>query len=221
MTTIIQVNLNKSRGAQDLLLHHAEELGAAVCVVSEPTRTPSSQQWFYSGNGLATLYISRIARHPAVLLTKGRSSVIIKYGNICIASCYISPNTDYNGYSDFLDELTILCSSILNNHYLLICGDFNAHATLWGSRSQNFKGDLLEDWVAQADVRLINTGNKPTFVSARGSSIIDLTWASPSLMKRIHHWSVRDDLESLSDHVYVTFKIDSLSKDLIVKRPPR
>ncbi|XP_071570610.1 uncharacterized protein [Temnothorax nylanderi] len=143
---IIQTNLNRSREAQDLLLHHAEELGALICVVSEPARTPSSQQWFRSDNGLAALFINgRAALHPAVLIAKGHSIVVIRYGNIYIASCYVSPNVDYNGYAGFLDELTTLCSGILNKH-LLICGDFNAHARLWGSRRRDFKGDLLADW---------------------------------------------------------------------------
>ncbi|XP_071652524.1 uncharacterized protein [Temnothorax longispinosus] len=181
--------------------------------MSEPARTPSSQQWFRSDNGLAAFFINgRAALHPAVLIAKGHSIVVIRYGNIYIASCYVSPNVDYNGYAGFLDELTTLCSGILNKH-LLICGDFNAHARLWGSRRRDFKGDLLEDWVAQADVRLANVGNSPTFMSAQGSSVIDLTWASPSLLRNLHHWTVRDDMESLSDHIYITFDISD--------RPPR
>ncbi|XP_071578911.1 uncharacterized protein [Temnothorax nylanderi] len=201
MSIIIQTNLNKSRQAQDLLLHQAEELGAAVCVISEPARTPGSQQLFRSENGLASFYINnRVARYPATLLAAGRFSVIIGYGDICIASCYMSPNTDYNGYSSFIDELTILCSNIQNNHNLLICGDFNAHSSLWDPRHQDYKGNLLENWAAQMDVRLINVGNKSTFASAQGSLIIDLTWASPGLLGRIRNWAVRDEMESLTTH---------------------
>ncbi|XP_071581984.1 uncharacterized protein [Temnothorax nylanderi] len=134
----------------------------------------------------------------------------------------MSSNTDYNGYSSFIDELTILCSNIQNNHNLLICGDFNAHSSLWDPRHRDYKGDLLEDWAAQMDVRLINVGNKATFASAQGSSIIDLTWASPGLLGRIRNWAVRDEMESLSDHAYITFTIsDSPTVNTIPRRAPR
>ncbi|XP_071577582.1 uncharacterized protein [Temnothorax nylanderi] len=147
----------RNREAQDLLLHHSEELGAAVCVVSEPARRPGSQQWFRSLNGLAAVYVNtRIAKYPAIFLAQSQNAVMIQYGRIKIVSCYITPNIDYNGYANFMDELSVLISSITNNNNLLVCGDFNAHALHWGSRRQNFKGDLLEDWVHQADLRLMD-----------------------------------------------------------------
>ncbi|XP_071640909.1 uncharacterized protein [Temnothorax longispinosus] len=207
MTTFIQVNLNRSRIAQDLLLHQAEELRAAVCVVSEPARAPSSQQWFSSYNGLAAVHINpRIADFPAVLVAKGQNSVVVKFGSTYIVSCYVSPNINRAGYSNFLDELSNLCLSAVNNR-ILICGDFNAHARLWGSAATDFKGDLLEEWSAHMDFRLLNVGNRPTFVGHQGQFIIDLTWASSDLSARVRDWSIRDDIASLSDHLYITFSV--------------
>ncbi|XP_071579734.1 uncharacterized protein [Temnothorax nylanderi] len=174
MASFIQINLNKSREALDLLIHHANELRAVVCAVSEPARMPGSQQWFRSRNGLAIYINSRIAIYPAILFAQGHNTVIICYGNIYVASCYVSPNIDYDGYSDFLEKLTAMCSSVTSNN-LIVCGDFNAHAHLWGSNLSDFKGDLLENWAAQTDLRLVNVGHKPTFVSHQGSSVIDLT----------------------------------------------
>ncbi|XP_071647576.1 uncharacterized protein [Temnothorax longispinosus] len=141
------INLNRSREAQDLLVHHSEEIEAAVCVVSEPARASSSlQNWFYSHDKLAAIFV-------------------------------------------------------------LICGDFNAHAQLWGSQVTDARGDLLEDFAAQLDLRFKNVGNRSTFVGHRGISIIDLTWASSDLSSRITRWSVREDVESLSDHLYISFCI--------------
>ncbi|XP_071579635.1 uncharacterized protein [Temnothorax nylanderi] len=223
MTLCLQINLNRHKEAQDLLIHHSEEMGAAVCAVSKPARTSSPhQQWFYSRNALSTIFINtRLAAYPAVLLAQGQNSVLIKYGNIFIASCYISPNVYRGGYSDFLEELSNLFSSVGHNNRLLLCGDFNAHASPWGCESTDFKGELLEDWAAQLDLRLLNVGNNPTFVGHRGSSIIDLTWASPDLSRSIRGWAVRDDMEYMSDHLYIVFEIavsPSLSQRPL--RPP-
>lgn len=54
----------------------------------------------------------------------------------------------------------------------------------------------------------MNIGNAPTCVRHQGSSIVDLTWTSPSMTSRVSEWIVREDLELLSYHVYITFKID-------------
>ncbi|XP_071579165.1 uncharacterized protein [Temnothorax nylanderi] len=179
-----------NREAQDLLIRHSEELGAAVCVVSEPARIPDSQQCFCSRNGLAAVYINtRIARSPAIMVAQGAGSVLVKYDDVFIASCYVSPNIGAREYAAFLDKLSVTCSGSPNNGRLLVCGDFNAHSRFWGSNSTNCKGDLLEDWTAQLDLRLVNTGNTHTFVGHQGSSIVDLTWVSPDLVTRVRDWS--------------------------------
>lgn len=63
---------------------------------------------------------------------------------------------------------------------------------------------------ARFDLRLANVGNRPTCVRPQGSSIIDLTWVSPDLMRRIHEWRVRHDILSLSDHLYITFCVSEM-----------
>lgn len=47
MTKVIQANLNRAREAQDLMLQHAVELGADLCIISEPARAPVSQRYLY------------------------------------------------------------------------------------------------------------------------------------------------------------------------------
>lgn len=38
---------------------------------------------------------------------------------------------------------------------------------------------------------------------------MDLTWISPDLVELVKNWAVREDLESLSDHLYISYDIDS------------
>lgn len=119
---------------------------------------------------------------------------------------YISPNVGLMEYNAFLDELNGTLGSQMDK--VIICGDFNAKACLWGSNSTDGKGFLLSSWTAERDIRIITIGNTPTCVRPQGSSIVDLTWMSPDLLPFIREWGVMDDTETLSDHYYVTFKLD-------------
>lgn len=90
MATFIQVNLNRSRQAQDLMLQHAVETGADLCVVSEPARLPTTQQWHLSLNGLAAIFINDRDTIPRVdLVCKNINFVVIKYNDLFVVSVYI------------------------------------------------------------------------------------------------------------------------------------
>lgn len=81
----------------------------------------------------------------------------------------------------------------------------------------------MEEWAAQFDFRLANVGSCPTCVRLQGSSIIDLTWVSPGLIRRVWEWRVRQDILSLSDHLYITFCVSEESvpnrANFVVSRP--
>lgn len=134
MATFIQANLNRSREAQDLMLQHAIELRASLCVVSEPARLPVTQQWYLSLNGLAAIYINdRDTISSVNLISKSDNFVVIRYNDLHIISVYISPNVSIAEYSAFLDDLTSVCVQLTRS--VVIGGDFNAHAVSWGSPS--------------------------------------------------------------------------------------
>jgi len=67
----------------------------------------------------------------------------------------------------------------------------------------------MEEWAAELDLYLLNIGNAPTCIRPQGSSIIDLSWCTRDLRREISNWQVREDIESLSDHVYITLQIGS------------
>lgn len=90
---------------------------------------------------------------------------------------------------------------------VIIAGDFNAKASLWGSSITNNRGLLVTRWAAERDLRIINVGHTPTCVRPQRSSIVDLTWSSPDLSPMISDWQVLEDTESLSDHVCIRFDI--------------
>ncbi|XP_033178832.1 uncharacterized protein LOC117152159 [Bombus impatiens] len=65
---------------------------------------------------------------------------------------------------------------------VLVLGDFNAHSTEWENARTN---DALSNWAAGLGLLLVNRGSTSTCVAWRGSSIVDITWASPDALWRI------------------------------------
>ncbi|XP_029177940.1 uncharacterized protein LOC114945803 [Nylanderia fulva] len=101
----------------------------------------------------------------------------------------------------FLDELSVAIR-ILGGR-TLICGDFNAKSSQWGSRNTDRRGELVDEWAAEHDLRLINSGALPTCIRPQGWSIIDLTWSTADICGSISGWQVMNNTESLSDHEYI------------------
>lgn len=203
---ILQANINRSGRSLDLLLHHAKELEVGLLLVSEPSRIVNSDKWFVSKDNSAAIYYDMSFLKLRCRLAKQGSRFVAVYcGPYLVISVYISPNVGLFEYNSFLDELSGVLSSRVDK--VIIAGDFNAKDSLWGSRINNNKGLLVTRWAAERDLRIINSGNAPTCVRPQGTSIIDLTWASPDLLPLIKDWQVKEDLESLSDHLYIYFKL--------------
>lgn len=120
-------------------------------------------------------------------------------------SCYISPNVTTKIFEDILENI----NNCVHAHSgpFIIGGDFNAYSALWGSSITNRRGALIERWAASHDFRLLNKYGVFTCIRSQGSSIVDLTWASYGLLARISNWRVREDIEPLSDHLYINFEI--------------
>jgi hypothetical protein len=47
----------------------------------------------------------------------------------------------------------------------------------------------------------------------RGSSVVDITWATSELYPRIHDWRVAEGVETLSDHLYIFMEVVSEDVD--------
>lgn len=124
-------------------------------------------------------------------------------------SCYISPSIDNEAVLEILDETGDTIKR--RDSPIIVGGDFNAASTMWGSRRTNTRGNLLEEWAAECDLRVVNVGCTPTCVRPQGESIVDVTWSSPDTIDKIRNWSVVDT-ETLSDHNYIVFEIIETNK---------
>lgn len=219
---ILQCNINNSKGALDLLTQHVIELGIGVCAVSEPAFIPDSGQWFGSKDRRSAILWNPDCKVICCKKFVSDKFVIVSFCNIHMISCYFSPNLDLDEFIVFLEDMSAAIRMIGGS--FIICGDFNAKSSLWGSATFNDRGYCLEDWAAEIDLRVLNIGTEPTCVRPQGMSIVDLTWATPDLVARIQHWRVRTDLQSLSDHLYISFSMDeseSSARSLISEHYPR
>ena len=135
---------------------------------------------------------------------------------IVLASCYLDITYDMNTNIDTLND--ILNFSNRKGWPLLIDLDSNAHSEMWGSEKANHRGEILEEWITQNRISVSNYGRKPTFLTARASSIIDLTLSTKILDEYILNWRVEDYFQ-LSDHRLISFSISIPTGNPILKRP--
>jgi len=86
-----------------------------------------------------------------------------------------------------------------NKYEILIGIDSNAHHPMWGSPTNNTRGDKFEEFISQQNLQLLNNSKDPTYVKGLHSTHIDLTLISPKLSTIIHKWEVMPE-DMLSDH---------------------
>ena len=84
---------------------------------------------------------------------------------------------------------------------IIVCGDLNAHHTIWGGKRQNRRGAVIADSLLGQDLVVLNDGT-PTFSRWHGGlwqeSVLDLVLCSSRLVGAVK-MVVSDDLRG-SDH---------------------
>ncbi|KMQ92251.1 reverse transcriptase [Lasius niger] len=196
------------------MVHSARELGSGLLIVSEPNHIPDSPEWFASVDQGAAIFADvNTVRLRCSLAVRGSRFVAVNCGSYLVISIYAPPSIDLFEFNVLLDELSGVLSSRVER--IILAGDFNAKARAWGAKATDHRGLLLTRWAAERDLRIVNEGQSPTCVRPQGQLIIDLTWVSPDLLQRVVNWRVRSDMESLSDHCFITFEVETGWK-----RPP-
>lgn len=185
-----------------------DERDSSVAMITEPYRIPTGDpRWVGSANGLAAITWRRTKSPlPCSRTFGGDWYVAIQWGEVHLVSVYLSPRLTIAEVEEELDRMTRDIRS-LGNSLVIVAGDFNAHATLWGSRTTNARGRLIIDWAASNGLHCLNRGNSSTCVRTQGESIVDLTWASLGAARIVRKWEVLTKAESLSDHAYVEITV--------------
>jgi hypothetical protein len=82
----------------------------------------------------------------------------------------------------------------------IIAMDSNARSTTWHDHITNHRGRILEKILVSVQLHILNEdSNLTTYLSNRGSSSIDLTVNSNSILRAVEDWEVSNQ-ETCSDH---------------------
>jgi len=128
MNKIVQINLNRQIGSNDLLLQLMREVDISVAVISEPNSVPDDPGWAVSTDGLAAVTWRGAARAiDCMAIARGECFCVARLGEVYVCSCYFSPNRATDEFIDWLDGLGAALSPYLGSP-VLVLGDFIARA---------------------------------------------------------------------------------------------
>lgn len=132
----------------------------------------------------------------------------MRYREIRIYSCYVSPNISITEYIEYLEKLEVRRIGIRSeNGEVILAGDFNAKNVEWGSATNDQRGDELSALIATLDLFVCSRESMPTFKRGASSSVLDVTFAS-QLTALVTGWMVLNK-ETRSDHNYLCYNVET------------
>lgn len=228
-----QINLHKAKEASGQLTNMLSQRHTCVAMVQEPWLfensicglSNSGRVFCQAGVRARTCVIVRgllaelVPKHTSRDLTTIRIRWKDFEGTpkeMIVASAYLHGKDEVP--NEALKDL--VGDESLRGLELLIGCDSNSHHTLWGSRECDNRGYDLLDFLDRAGLDFANRGTVPTFVGARGHTVIDVTICSAGLVNSIRDWHVLEE-DSLSDHRYIEFGLEGRGKEPVYSRNPR
>uniref|UniRef100_A0A1I8I4W7 Ribosomal protein L19 n=1 Tax=Macrostomum lignano TaxID=282301 RepID=A0A1I8I4W7_9PLAT len=186
---ILQLNLHHCIAASTNLMRVANFAKPGIILLQEPWTKKAWHRPDLSDRDLCVI----------------QSNHIITNRTVIIASIYIPG--DGPAVPPNLTSLVDYCSN--RRFELLVAGDINAHHTHWGSNTSNSRGEELLAYICTTNTEFCNIGGTPTFDKGRWTEALDVTLVSHGLAPLVKDWEVWDEEESLSDHRFVRFRLQS------------
>ena len=152
-------------------------------------------------SGGVSIFVNNKSPHRHLNLNTRLQAVAISvtlHRVITICNIYIPPNAplQHRDLENILRQLPVP---------FLILGDLNGHNILWGSPDVNNRGDIIEDFLDDHQLCLLNDGSPTYLHPASGTfSHLDLSICHPTL-RLDYDWNVHDDLCG-SDHYPIILK---------------
>jgi hypothetical protein len=183
------------------------EWGISVAVVAEPWCVPPQPNWVGATDGSVALVAPAVGDFPPLVgIERGQGFAAAEWEKIVIVGAYFSPNRPLPAFERFLEELGGVIRRAAPKPVMLL-GDLNAKSAAWGSPVTTVRGTALFDWSVALGLVVINRGNAQTCVRRQGGSIVDVTFAAPVVADRIEDWRVLEEVETLSDHMYIRMRV--------------
>src|ERR1700712_8006 len=236
MLKLLQVNLQHSKAASASLCKNFIDQKIDIALIQEPyilfnrvvglksireqiihSHQHGVRTCILAKNDIQLLMLSNFCSRDltAVKLTLQMDNTTTE---VIIASVYMPFDSPDPPQTNELMNLVDYCK--LKKLQLIIGADANSHHEVWGSTNTNPRGESLLNYLAAAELEILNIGNKPTFVTKGRREVLDITMASIPVCYQISGWHVSDE-PSLSDHRYILMEVDSISKPTRMYRNPR
>lgn len=237
--SVVQLNMGRQAAVNDQLLHYCLSNHVDIALVQEPytrqgrlvdlnaapIRSSLSKGAIRPGShalihGAAIIVFNprlKIVARPD-LSTLNFAAAILSLGSSTV-SC-ISGYFRYRHPTEtHIAELRNLLDKLPAPWLISI--DSNAHSTDWFCRRSNYKGRLVEDFIADYQLTCHNRPSAlTTFDGPRGNTNIDLTLTSAGIAAMISSWRIIGDATT-SDHNLLAFTLGGLSQGTFLTRRPR
>lgn len=99
---ILQINLNRSGKAQDLMSQYMRENKIGIALISEPNKIPGGN-WFGEASGVAAIHWGMA--ESCVLVGRGKGFVAVESKGKSLVSTYCSPNVEKAVFVKLLEEI--------------------------------------------------------------------------------------------------------------------
>lgn len=204
MIKILQINLNHSASAHDLMIQTLAEWNVGLAIISEPYKSIESTNWKQDHAKMVAIYRNDNAASPPLRpIAQGQGFVMAEWGGAIVIGVYAPPSWPADKFESMLNKIDRHLNTQQNKEHTIIAGDFNAKSKLWGSKTTNTKGKILEEWTTERDMYLMNNAGTSTCLRWQGESVIDLFWATQRIATRTTNCEVIQEKETLSDHRYL------------------
>ncbi|XP_026327594.1 uncharacterized protein LOC113235887 [Hyposmocoma kahamanoa] len=204
----LQVNPNHCARAQDLFVQSMPQWSVDVAVAADPYYVPRHSNWAGDMDGVVVI-VTPSAAPPLVVKERGAGYVVaVCGGGVAVVGVYFSLNRPMAEFEPFLLRLSSVVRRLAPAN-ILVMGDLNAKSAAWGSCLPNAKGRAVQAWVTANGLVVANRDTANTCVRRWGGSIVDITFATPTLASQVQDWRVLEGEETLSDHVYIRFRVSS------------
>ena len=207
--SFLQANLNHCAGAQDLLLQSMAEWDVDVAVACEPYYVPPHPNWIGDLEGNVAVLVRTATGPPLSMVERGSGYVVAERGEYVIIGAYFSPNRSLAEFEVFLDSIRAAVGRLASRPIVFL-GDLNAKSRAWGNPATDVRGRAVQVWALLTGLSLLNRGTTHTCVRQQGGSIVDVSFATPAIARRVSNWRVMEGTETLSDHLYICFEVSSL-----------
>ncbi|XP_050354400.1 uncharacterized protein LOC126776142 [Nymphalis io] len=193
--SFLQSNLNHSAGAQDLLLQSMAEWQIDLAVACEPNFVPPLAHWIEDLDGTVAVLSRSGTGPPLSLIERGSGYVVAGWGEYAVVETYF-----YRSLDEFETYLGSVRAAVARQSPkpTLILGNLNARSRAWGNPTTNPRGRAVQVWALLSGLSLLNKGQVHTCVRHNGGSVMDVSFATPVVARRVSNWRVEEKVEIIA-----------------------